>query len=1836
MKKILVPLFSICLILSVLFSCKNTTKPKEAVNVNQFQDYVTSYTEQRISVGSDFKVHLKQEIDSSKVSEAIFSIAPSISGTVKQDGNVLTFIPKQKLEANKEYVVTLHLSKLYANVPNNLKDFTFNVKTKDLLFTVSLKSPKVYDKNWNYIEGSITASDVINTSKLKTLLKSNYNSKTLPINYDTSSAYASNIHFKIDSIPRFDNDKTVTVNWNGAVVNSTSKGSATVDIIGKNNFKVVDVAVISGDNQQIDISFSDPLKPAQNLKGLIAFKNNSKVNFTYKITNNVVTVYPSKSFKEGVTLEVFKGIKSNYGYALKEGYEEALIFEQPKPSVSFIKSGTILPDSDNLKINFQAVNLRAVDVTVYKVYKNNVLQFLQHNRLNSQSQLRYVGRPLAMYTVNLADKGVRLDKTNAFAINLADVITVEEGAMYRVKLAFNKTYSVYQCDGSVPKTQLTFGKKDVNTNSYDGGGYYYEDDYYDDDYNWRERNNPCKPSYFRNQQISTNILATNLGVIVKKGNNNNTFIAVTNILTTQPVAGAKVTLFNMQKHPIASAVTNNDGIVNLNITNQGYFVTVSKEKDVTYLKLDDGGSLSMSKFDVSGAKLQKGIKGYIYGERAVWRPGDQLFLTFILNDTANPIPDNHPLKFELINPQGKIIKREIQYKKPNNTYSYSPKTSSDALTGNWRLKVSVGGVAFNKQLKIETIKPNRLKIKLKTDNAIIKSNTKISGNVQVNWLHGAVAKYLKLDINGKFRESKTLFPKFSNYHFDDITRAFGTEEFKVLNGQLNAEGNTTFSVKPHLQFKAPGMMKVSLITKVYEKGGDFSTDVFTKKVSPFSSYVGVQLPKEEQSRSYLFTNKTYAFNVATVAENGTAVATPNLDVKVYKLKWRWWWSTSRDNLSYYDGTTHHEPYTSLKINTTQNGKGQFNLKIDDGDWGRYLIKITDPKSKHTTSQVVYFDWPSWYDKKKGGNDNAATMLLFTTNKEAYSINETAKVTFPSSEGARALITIENGTEVLNHFWVNTTNKQTEFEFPILATYTPNVFVNISLLQKHSQTKNDLPIRMYGSVPILVNNPETKLEPQVLLADELEPEQVAGIRVQEKNSKPMTYTIALVDDGLLDLTRFKTPNPWNTFYAKQSLGVKTWDVFDDVIGAYGGKINQILSIGGDETEAGSKNKKANRFKPMVIYLGPFNLEAGETKTHKVKIPKYVGSVRAMVVASNAKSQAYGSAQKTAFVRKPVMVLASLPRKITPQETVTLPVTVFAMAPHIKNVKVSLKPDPSFTIVGDKVKEVKFTAPDEKMAYFKLKINDFKGVGTIAIHASSGKEKASYAVEIDVLNPNPITTQTHDLVLKGEQEGVINFSTFGTQGTNTASIELSTLPPMNFNKRLSYLVQYPHGCIEQTTSSVFPQLFLTAIFDLTDKKKLEIQHNIKAGINRLSNFQLANGGLSYWQGNSSVDDWGTSYAGHFLLEAEKKGYVLPIGFKDKWVSYQKQTARNWRQNYSGYKKSGITQAYRLYTLCLANTPDLASMNRLRETNTISNDAKRRLASAYALIGKTAVANTIINSIVDKNYSRSYYSGYGSKMRNKAMALETYLLLNKNIEAIKLAKTIAESLSSNYWMSTQTTAYCLLAMSQYAIQNGSKEGVSVTYTLNNKGYKANTSKSLYTTDLDIKNKNNLKITNKGKGVVYAKVLVKGILPVGKEKIIQKNLSARVSYKSENGQLVNPANLSQGTNFIAQVKIENTTNEVVNNIALTQYLPSGWEIVNTRFTDFGDDNTETADFTDIRDDRVNYYFTLKQRETKTFSILLNASYLGNYYLPGIQAEAMYNNEYSVRTKGQWIQVVE
>ncbi|CAG0991631.1 Alpha-2-macroglobulin [Flavobacteriales bacterium] len=1842
-------------------SCKK--KADEFITIDPaFQSYISAFTSGIISKESSIRIRLAQENASFTESGQefgmgdLFSFSPNISGkSYWVDNRTIEFIPEKNFISGQLYTCTFQLNKVCDVKEDKLKEFIFQFQIIRQYFNVETYTHKTYvktDLKRNKIPGLLTTADVATPDEVEKILQASQQLKNLSITWQHESDRKLH-YFEIENVIRKETPEKVLLKWNGKDLGLEITGESEIEIPALGDFKVMDVKVVQQPEQHIQIDFSDPLDEQQDLEGLVQIKNNTQ--FRFIIDNNTLKAFPVIRQTGTTTLTVHKGIKNILFYKMPKTFSQEIIFEEIKPAVRLVGEGVIIPSSNGLIFPFEAVNLSAVDVSVVQIYEDNIAQFLQVNELDGNYEMKRVGRQILKTTIKLGtDKPLDLGKWNTFSFDLAKLMQTNPGAIYRIELSFKKAYSLYACQhtetsaGENESNELSDNwdendEKDQSNWDYTEDYYsdYYDDYYYYDDYSWQERDNPCSKSYYtKNKNVSRNILASNLGIIAKGFGKNSFQFYVNDMLTAQPMQGVILEVLNYQQQVLAKGTTNSNGMVQITTEAKPFLLIAKKDSQRGYLRLNEGQALSTSSFDVSGNTIEKGLKGFIYGERGVWRPGDSLFLSFMLEDENNILPKNHPVILELINPKGQLNSRIVKTSGLNGVYDFRTATEEDAPTGNWSAKIKVGGTTFQKTLKIETIKPNRLKININFGTEVLSaSNSTLKGNMQVNWLHGAVAKNLKTQINASLSTTKTTFKKYEDYNFDDPTKSFYSEEFSLFEGKIDAEGKASFSSNMGTQESAPGMLKANFITRVFEEGGDFSIDRFSIPYSPYDTYVGIKSPKGDKARGMLLTDTNHIISVVTLNEFGEPVSRNNLEVEVYKVEWRWWWdATAESNLASYVGNSYHQPIFRKTISTV-NGKGNFIFRINYPDWGRYLIRIYDPQGKHSTAKTVYADWPGWAGRAQKDNPAGASLLSFSANKEKYKVGETATITVPSPAKGKILLSIENGSKIIDSWWNDAQQGETKLSFKITEEMCPNVYVHVTLLQPHGQTTNDLPIRMYGIIPLFADNPETILQPEIIAPPVLVPEEIATVSVKEKNGKPMTYTLAIVDEGLLDLTRFKTPDPWQHFYAREALGVKTWDMYDYVMGAYGGKIEQIFGLGGDgEINPAKDGKKVHRFKPMVRFIGPFKLEKGKTNKHPIDIPQYVGSVRIMVVAKEY--DAYGNAEKTVPVRKPLMLLATLPRVVGPNEMVKLPVSVFAMEKNIKNVTIDVETNSLFTVDGSKNKSLVFSNTGDEMISFDLKVANKTGKGKVKINAKSGNEKATYEIEIEVRNPNAEITDFIEAAIEPGKTWEGEFLPPGMPGTNKATLEVSSIPAIDLSRRLKFLISYPHGCVEQTTSSAFPQLFLSDVMEINAETKQRISENIKSAINRLRSFQLNNGGLAYWSGNSEVDDWGTSYAGHFMLEAEAKGYNLPLGFKENWLKYQKNAARNWSEN----KKKNIhtdylLQAYRLYTLSLAKQPEMGAMNRMREITNLPITAKWRLAAAYAISGQTEAAQKLVaNTGTEiKPYSESEYS-YGSAERDYAMILETMILLNQKASTFKLLKIVSAALSSEKWMSTQSTAYSLIAVSKLAGKSD-KKGLSFTYSINS-GNETNAQTQLAVSQIaiDVKGKKQglIKISNTGKSTIFARIVMSGIPEAGSENAFESNLKTEVVFKSMKGEMIDVNSLEQGTDFMAEVTV--TNNGILGNyknLALSQIFPSGWEIRNMRMD--GTDNLykeDEYDYRDLRDDRVYTYFSLNKNQKKTFKVILNASYLGKFYMPGMVCEAMYEHTVQSRKKGSWVTV--
>ena len=1863
--------------LSVL-ACKRTMVAKKMTKT--MAAFVYAYTSGTISRETPVRVRLtsgivKPEEVGKNVENGIFSLTPSVSGTaIWEDPQTIRFTPEKEFASGQTYVASVQLRKVFKNVPADAEVFEFDFRTRELYYEVvvdGIQAENQNDMTNQNLVGDLTTSDRTDDKAVEKVLTAKQNGNSLKINW-LHAPDGQHHTFKIKEVKRGDGESKVNLAWEGSALSVDINGGQEVIIPSLSDFKAMNARLVQDAEQYVKVNFSDPLSNSQDLSGLIKVPDWYGA-LRYAVDGNAVLIYPNERITGDRVVAIDAGVSNFKGTKMKAPANFSLSFADVKPQVRLVGRGVIMPNNDGLNFPFEAVNLNYVDVEVVKIFNNNILQFLQTNDLDGENDMERVGRIEMQKRVSLKDlnpSGSTM-KWTRYGLNLSEIIKKDPTAIYQIRLGFRKNYSNFSCGGAAQKDELNgmtlaagggFEANKNNDNEGDG-----RDNWQNENSIWREnwnggesneysdyqqRENPCSVGYYNNEHfVKRNVFASDLGIIAKKGGDNSIFVAVSDLKTTAPKANVKLDFYDYQNQILASVTTNSEGTaIAKELKGKPWMVVATTGNEKGYLPLSNNNALNLSRFDVGGNVAQKGLKGFIYGERGVWRPGDSIHLNFILEDKEHKLPEDYPVTVEFFDPKNTLQYRATSIENVHNIYPFNLATRPEAPTGTWRVAVKAGGATFNENLKIETVKPNRMKINLDFGKKEIGAGEEnLDGKMQVNWLHGAPARNVRVKIEATMASIKTEFPKFKDFEFDNPVKSFKSDPSVLFEG--NVDDNGFANVKGNLPKadNAAGKMRVGLRIRAFEPSGDFSSDYVSLDYAPFKTFTGVFIPKNQGGEKRIDKNKDGKVTVCVVDKNGTPLRNRVVDVTLYKVEWRWWWDNNQgdDEAKFTSGKNMKSIFTK-KVTTNSDGTADVDVKVTE--WGRYFVYAGDPLSNHFTGDYFYAGYP-WEDNENAGmSRNDAAMLNFKTNKTKYSTGEMVELNIPTPEGGKALISIENGSKVIESKWINTVKGATKYSFRATSDMAPTVFAFVTLVQPHNTDKNDLPIRMYGVTPVNVEDPKTKLEPIVKAPDVMKPEETVTIDVREKNGKPMAYTIAMVDEGLLDLTRFNTPSPWESFYAREALGVQTFDVYDQVLGAYGGQLQKILNIGGDKAAKQKNAQRADRFKPVVVTLGPFYNKGG-TDHRKIKIPNYVGSVRTMVVAAD--NGAYGSGETTTPVRKALMVLPTLPRVLSQNEVLKLPVSVFAMENKVKSATVTISETSGLVqIIGNRSQTVSFDKPSDKMLEFDLKVTEGVGVAKFHVVAEGGGETTTSDIEIDVRNPNPFVTDIKQGIVQAGESFNTSFNSVGNPSNCKVTLEVSTIPPIDLASRLQYLLKYPYGCVEQTTSTIFPQLYVDKLMNLSDEGKKLAASNVRAGIEKLKQFQTSNGGFGYWQGEEYADAWASNYVGHFLVEAKNMGFALPPNMLERLVKVQQQEAKRWTASgmTEGWSREShdLNQAYRLYFLAAAKQPEVGAMNSLREKKDLSNSARWTLASAYSMTSKPEVAKQLIasaNTTVPKYREWSYT--FGSDLRDQAMMLETLVLMKDNAKAYEMAKEVSQKLSSGDWYGTQSVAYGLLSMARFA--GNAKAGENFTFNYNINGKSGNfTSKSPIaqiemdkTTGSQVAANNSIVLKNTSKNQLFIRVILRGQPNVGQvnEQAMASNLNLNIQYKTVKGEAIDVRNLKQGTDFVAEVTVTNTGTLGKNykEMALNQVFPSGWEIHNTRMEKVqGYTNTSVPRFQDIRDDRVNTFFDLPSGKSHTFRVQLNAAYSGRYYLPTQLCEAMYDNSIMAKIPGMWVEIMK
>ena len=783
---------------------------------------------------------------------------------------------------------------------------------------------------------------------------------------------------------------------------------------------------------------------------------------------------------------------------------------------------------------------------------------------------------------------------------------------------------------------------------------------------------------------------------------------------------------------------------------------------------------------------------------------------------------------------------------------------------------------------------------------------------------------------------------------------------------------------------------------------------------------------------------------------------------------------------------------------------------------------------------------------------------------------------------------------------------------------PNVYLYVSLLQPRN-AGNDVPLRMYGVVSVKIEDSNLQLKPVLGLPESSNTKKNIQVSVKEDNGKAMTYTLAVVDEGILGLTNYSTPNPYGYFNAKQALRVRTWDNYSNIIDAFTGEMGTVYAVGGD----GFLNQEVTldkRFKAYAVTLGPFELKAGSTNTHEFEVPLCSGALRFMVVAKGA-GKSYGSAEKEMKVVDPITLYASAPRVTAPGDEMNLKVQVLAPNMKGKNLNVVIN-NKNLTPVGNLPASVKVDNNGEALVAMKVKVQETVGNAVMDVKVSGDNYEAQTVTMIPIRMPYSESRTTYTKEIAPNSKQTVDFELKGLQGTQEGNVTIASLVPVDLYSRLNYLDTYPYGCLEQVVSAAFPKLYINYFIQQSEEDQVKTRQAIEAGINGLKAYQKSDFTLTNWAKGNYSDPWTELYALHFLVEAKNQGFDVPAYLYDGLINRQAGIARSWGNN-PDYKPGETIQAYRLFVLALAGKSEMGALNRFKEIKKNYTLTSILTAATYAQVGKKNMVAQLWPTTTEGEMS-DYISSFGSQARDLAFMTYAEILCNRDQASIQShVNDICEILNGNGWLDTQTTAFTLFTLGKYAEKVGATNSpISATVNVNGDTHTLNTNMGSVGMSMTPKlGSNKVEITNNSDQKLTAKIYTKTSLAEYETQEKGNLIQMSVKYFDKNGAELNVASLPMGKDFSVEITVSNPSKYRVTELALSYYLASGWEIVNERALGVNS-GSQAAKHFDIRDDRAYYFFDLSANSKATFKLKLNATYEGNFMLPAVRCEDMYNND--------------
>lgn len=1781
--------FTLMTLLLSIYSC--STKDRVEITYKNFGEEVTTTQNLTFEFNQVLASEEKQNLwDSTEY----IRFEPPIDGVYNWESPTrLTFSPSEKLPPATTINGTITNKVIPEDQPLKLGDdvsFTFNTTPLTVYKVVSYwarinkeskETPKVFvELEFNF---------PVPVNDLKSKMELQLGSETMAYEVDTEEDYSRIVKFHINQYELKDLTIPVKVILQPGIVpfggldGTKEERQVTTNLNSPYNFKITSVSPNYDGTKGILTIVTSQAPQLKNYEELIEIRPKLKYDIERKNNGFIIT---SESFEVTEKYEVIlkEGMEGEIGGILKSNYREEFSFGKVQPTIKFASTKTRFLSRKGFKnVKVQILNIPEVEIVVSKLYENNAKTFL-----SSRNYYYDYNSDEYYYGYNYNNTSLQ-DQIYTKTINTSEL--PREGNYSLLNLDFEDKLKDYK------------GIYVVQVRS-------------------------TENRWLKDSRL---ISISDLGMIVKNGKDK-VHVFVNSLDTSEPIGGANVSIIGNNNQKLTSVTTDQSGVAVLNIDPNlpnGFrpeMVTVSKGDDYNLLDYKST-TVQTSRYDVGGKFLgDKVYEGFIFMERDLYRPGETANLAVVVRDRKWGLPGEIPIKINVRTPDGKEFINRQKILDGQGTTETSISLPGSSLTGNYTISVYTSNDKFltSQTLKVEEFLPDRIKVESKLDKEeYLETDSKINLDITAVNFFGPPAANKNYQVRMQWTRSGFYPDGYRGYNFNyaknnvslyDITREGKTDESGKVDLSIDIPGN----------FKNNGLIRLTSFVTVFDETG--RPVAVINRANLYTQRVFFGLKSDDY---WVKTGDLVKTKLIAVDKDGNVLNGEKATVKIIKHEYKTVLSKSG---SYYRYRSESYERIIEDKEMVFNGTNTSISFIPDLS-GKYEVRIFPPGVNNYISRSFYAYGYGSTTVNSFDVDNEGEVDI-VLDKENYKPGETAKVLLKTPFSGKVLVTVESNN-VLDYFYVRAENRSAQFDLPIKDSYLPNVFISTTLFKP--QKESDIPLTVaHGYLPVKVDKPENKLDVKITAVEKSESNKTQKIKIS--TAPNAMIGLAVVDEGILQVSKYATPDPYSFFYGKRALDVNSYDIYPYLFPEISGNLT-----GGGAGLAAELSSRVNplnndRVKLVSFWNGVKKADGNGKLEYTIDIPQFSGDLRIMAIAF--KDAAFGNGQKNMKVADPVVISPGIPRFLSPTDTLIMPVAVSNTTENSiqSNIKVSTKE--LLNVTSKKDVRSKLPANQETSFLFKLYADNNIGNSQINVDVTTGNDTYSHLTDITIRPNSPLLKITGSGVIKGAKTEQIEIkdSNF-IEKTVDRKLIVSKSPMVEFTRDLSYLLRYPYGCIEQTTSQGFPLLYYrnvsSGVLSSDDMEVKNANYIVNEVIKRIYLMQLYNGGFAYWPGQGRESFWGSVYATHFLVEAQRAGYSVDDEVLNKALDYLKQKANEkqvidyyytYTQMRPIYPRANF---YSLYVLALAGQPQRSTMNfYLSKLDHLTSDSKYLLSAAYVLSGDPSRSKELIqSSFTSESKIRSTGGSFYSPIRDEAIALNALLDADPTNDQIPvMARHLSDALKERRWFSTQERSFTLIALGRIA-KEAANTTINAEIQVSGKtiGTFKNSTEPLELTGNNVKG--NVSISTSGEGTLYYFWESEGISKDGSYVEEDNYIKVRRTFYNENGSVANLRNIKQNDRLIVELKLSKNFSTSIDNVVVTDMLPGCFEVENPRFGELPDyrwiRSASRPEYADFRDDRVHLFTDLNYSGERKYYYMVRAVSKGHYQLGPVAADAMYNNEY-------------